>query len=123
MAKGQVPPHAWKPGQSGNPGGRPRIIRDVIELSRQHTEASIEALFKSLADPRTRVAAAVALLERGWGKPLQTVESNVTISGGIDAPIIPETLEEWLARRHADLDAMGTTAWPAARRDTGSTSH
>jgi hypothetical protein len=75
-----------------------------------HTDAALEALAKSLADPRTRVGAAAVLLERGWGKPLQTVESNVTIHGGIDVPPRSQTWEEWNARWRADLDALEATA-------------
>lgn len=32
-AKGKAPPHAWKPGQSGNPGGRPKLREHVRERS------------------------------------------------------------------------------------------
>jgi hypothetical protein len=64
----------FKPGQSGNPGGRPKGWAEVNALARQHTAAAIEALVKSLDDRRTRVQAAQALLDRGWGKPMQAVE-------------------------------------------------
>ncbi|HTE41550.1 MAG TPA: hypothetical protein VK629_12010, partial [Steroidobacteraceae bacterium] len=48
----------------------------VTELARQHTEAAITALAEILTDEKanrlTRIAAANALLDRGWGKPLST---------------------------------------------------
>ena len=64
----------FKPGRSGNPGGPPKGRAEVNALARQHTAAAIEALVKSLGDRRTRVQAARALLDRGWGKPMQAVE-------------------------------------------------
>lgn len=63
----------FKPGQSGNPGGRPKEEVHVRELARQHGPAAIQALVNALGDPRTRVAAAAALLDRGYGRPAQTV--------------------------------------------------
>ena len=32
----------FKPGQSGNPGGRPKGFAEVRELAREHTVAAIE---------------------------------------------------------------------------------
>ena len=58
-------------GVSGNPGGRPRAALDVQELARAHTPDAIQALVAALSSPRERVSAAVALLDRGWGKPTQ----------------------------------------------------
>ncbi len=74
---------AFQKGKSGNPGGRPKINKDVQALARTHSKAAIETLVKCMqtADPRTRVAAAQALLDRGYGKPAQAV------TGESDQPI------------------------------------
>jgi len=34
----------FKKGQSGNPGGRPKIVGEVKELARTHTAEAIETL-------------------------------------------------------------------------------
>jgi HEAT repeat protein len=60
-------------GQSGNPEGRRKEDNTVRMLARQHTEAAINALVEALSDERHRVAAATALLDRGYGKPIQAV--------------------------------------------------
>lgn len=63
------------PGQSGNPGGRPKALREVMELARAKTEAAVEALAGIMSDEAApaaaRVSAATALLDRGWGRPVQ----------------------------------------------------
>ena len=65
----------WYPGMpSPNPGGRSKQIARVVELARERTEQAIETLEKIMNDDKAsstaRVAAASALLDRGWGKPL-----------------------------------------------------
>lgn len=60
-------------GQSGNPSGRPKDTGHVKALARQHTDRAIQALVDALDDDRTRVAAATALLDRGWGKAAQAL--------------------------------------------------
>ena len=35
---------SFKPGESGNPGGRPKVVAEVRELARQHTAAAIQTL-------------------------------------------------------------------------------
>lgn len=67
----------FQPGQSGNPGGRPREESHVRELARQRTEeaiATLTAIMQSGETESARVRAAEALLDRGWGRPLQGVE-------------------------------------------------
>lgn len=69
---------AFKKGQSGNPGGRPKAEIAVRELARQHTEDAIRTLVEALTakNEAVRVSAAEALLSRGWGKPTTTVEAG-----------------------------------------------
>lgn len=76
---------SFKPGQSGNPGGRPKAVAVVRDLAREHTETAITALVEIMTTGESaaaRVAAAQAILDRGWGKPTQTV------AGDSDAPAI-----------------------------------
>jgi len=60
----------FMPGRSGNPAGRKKGIE---ALARQHTEAAIKALVAALSRPKEAVPAAIALLDRGWGKPVQAI--------------------------------------------------
>lgn len=76
-------------GVSGNPGGRPAQLAGLRELAAAHTEAAIAALAKALDDPKTSVAAAVALLDRAWGKPQQAIElSQPDHAKQVEAPDI-----------------------------------
>jgi hypothetical protein len=63
----------WKPGQSGNPTGRAKADVDIAALARQYGPACIEVCAKLLShkEPKWRLAAATALLDRGFGKPRQ----------------------------------------------------
>jgi len=63
-------------GQSGNPGGRPRAALDVQELARAHTADAIQTLVDCLNDPKHKLAAACALLDRAWGRPPVFAEVN-----------------------------------------------
>ena len=59
------------PGQSGNPGGRPKDKYRVAELARSYTLEAIDTLVELMRegkDERVRGTAAQALLDRGWGK-------------------------------------------------------
>jgi len=68
----------FKPGRSGNPGGRPKAALDVQALARERTAEAIDALVAALSSPKERVPAAIALLNRGWGLPKVTVEADAT---------------------------------------------
>jgi hypothetical protein len=74
---GKNPGKKFKPGQSGNPAGKPKVIIEVVQAARERTVQAIETLEKIMLDPKAtgsaRVSAAVAILERGWGKAPQTM--------------------------------------------------
>lgn len=72
-------------GQSGNPGGKPKALREVIELAREHTELAVGRLAHWAAsnEPAASVAASKELLDRAWGK----ARDHVTIAGETDAPL------------------------------------
>jgi hypothetical protein len=64
----------WVKGQSGNPSGAGKVPTDIKLLARTYTTQAMNALVKALKNPKTCVQAAVALHDRGWGKPTQPVE-------------------------------------------------
>jgi hypothetical protein len=39
-------------GQSGNPGGRPKVVGQVQELARQHSAEAINTLAAIMKDPK-----------------------------------------------------------------------
>lgn len=55
---------------------------DIRSLARSHTGTAIKTLAGIMqqddAPPAARVSAACALLDRGWGKPQQTVDMTVS---------------------------------------------
>jgi hypothetical protein len=72
----------FKPGQSGNPGGRPKILAEVRDLARVSTVEALETIRSLMADqkvpPATRLAAADTLLDRAWGKSTTVLPSDLS---------------------------------------------
>jgi hypothetical protein len=70
----------FKPGQSGNPGGRPRAVASLQIEARRHMGMALKVLAeiaKRGEKEASRVAAATALLDRGFGRPIQSMEMRI----------------------------------------------
>lgn len=80
---------------------------DIKALARAHTETALHTLAKIMttsdAPPAARVAAAQALLNRGWGQPHQSVElsGEIVTSKVIRTPTVSKTNASWL-EQHGD---------------------
>src|SRR5262245_32565178 len=66
----------WQPGRSGNAGGRPKASLEVRALARDHTAEALHTIVEIMRSARSdsvRLAAAEAILDRGWGRPAQAI--------------------------------------------------
>lgn len=95
--KRTLPSTAWKPGQSGNPSGRPKLSQEeesAISLSREFSPDAVRALHEIAIDrrldPRARVVAANSLLDRAFGKPKETTETTVKHDRRDEASVLAE---------------------------------
>jgi hypothetical protein len=88
---------SFKPGNRANPKGRPKLdpaikaakleaksaIVDVKAAAKENTADAIKTLKTVMnndhAPSAARVGAAIAILDRGWGKPMQAVEATVSV--------------------------------------------
>ena len=72
---------SFKPGKSGNPGGRKKIVGEVMELAREASPEAIATLKRIASDtnapPAAQVSAAIALLDRAWGRPAQSLDVGI----------------------------------------------
>lgn len=87
-------------GSSGNPGGRPAVVKEVRELAQRYAPAAIERLAELVKDPDGRVAVAAcnALLDRAIGKPLQAVEVDARVSKVDPRELLAGVLDRFAAR-------------------------
>lgn len=76
----------FKAGQSGNPGGRPKIPEDVKEATRAACPKAVAVLVELLDDkkPLIRLEAAKTLLDRGYGKAVQMQDVSLDVAGNLD---------------------------------------
>jgi hypothetical protein len=94
----------FKPGVSGNPGGRPKVVGELRALAREHTAAALAALVEIVgskkAPPAARVAAANAILDRGYGRPEAridaTLEQSNSATDNVFAGMPIEKLREYI---------------------------
>jgi hypothetical protein len=67
----------FAPGHSGNPGGKAKASRQVVQLAREMSEAVLRSLYRIATKGRSesaRVAAAQVILDRAFGRPKVSVD-------------------------------------------------
>jgi hypothetical protein len=120
---------SFKPGASGNPGGRPRklttiearqLVVDAKALARQCAPDAIATLkaimLSERAPPAVRISAAAVLLDRGFGKARQEVEIRKSSLAGLtdeELDVLEQLLEKAEAYEHT-LDIDGSRQHPVA---------
>ena len=99
----------FEKGKSGNPGGRPKVVGEVQALAREYSEEAISALRDIIRDkkapPAARCVAANSILDRGYGRPSQTINQGL-----VDKPVDQMTDAELMARLRALKDCQGETS-------------
>ncbi len=67
----------FQKGVSGNPNGRPAVAMDIRRFARQHTQEAFQKLIDIMRNEDAPIAeqraSAMAIIERGYGKPIQQV--------------------------------------------------
>lgn len=76
---------AFQKGQSGNPGGRSKAEAEIKRIAQEYGPAALTKLVELLEgeDKRLALAAANSLLDRGFGKPAQ----SMTLAGDPENPL------------------------------------
>jgi hypothetical protein len=92
----------WPKGVSGNPGGRPK---GIAAKAREHGDRALEVLSNALEDPdpRTRIAAAKEILDRGYGK---AVVMTADVTKALDE-FDDDTLDAAISAVRSALESAG----------------
>jgi hypothetical protein len=90
------------PGKSANPGGMSRGVGEVKRLAQQHGPEMIDALVAIVRDKKAphvaRVAAAREVLDRGFGRPEQSVSVDVELARKKISELSLDEIREMKAR-------------------------
>jgi hypothetical protein len=89
--------NGFKPGQSGNPGGRKKIPEDIKEAFQKLTPKAVEVLGKILNDkkskPMEKIKAAEVVLDRALGKATQPISGDEENPIGFKITIVEKELK------------------------------
>lgn len=95
----------FRPGRSGNPGGRRRTLVETIRLRTRDGNVLVRELVCIVRNPdeatRDRIAASRILLEWGFARPQIAVETTGRLIPGCDCPVTAgevcvHMLQAWL---------------------------
>jgi Family of unknown function (DUF5681) len=82
-----APASGFQPGQSGNPGGRPKAEKKLQEYACRYTFEIITGLmdiFRNSPNDACRVAAGREVLDRGHGKARQAIDLQVIVEKQVE---------------------------------------
>jgi hypothetical protein len=103
--------YGWRPGKSGNPKGRPPIVREVRELAQANAAAALRQLVKLMRTGQpdgVRLMAAVAILDRAYGRPPVrppvALEQAVPEGAGLFSPEALKRLSDAQLARLSELE-------------------
>jgi hypothetical protein len=101
---------------SGNPRGRPVESHEMKALARDRTAEAIKRLTFWLRsdDPAASVAAAKELLNRGYGRPEQSIAVDATIGPGRTYPAFTDMDETEASRVYQEMLQVGKKGGPAS---------
>ena len=92
----------FRKGESGNPGGRPKVLGELQELARRHAPEVIAELVRLALKAKSetaRIAAGRELLDRGFGRARQSMEVS-----------LPDPERDIVRRIFDDIDARNREA-------------
>lgn len=100
----------WQPGKSGNPSGRPKGSQGLAARIRERTQDGkviLDYLMsvltgKEKATPKDRLDAAKILLDRGYGK---AIETQISLTAGAGGELAAQMADEQLERLARQLVA------------------
>lgn len=111
------PGRQWQPGESGNPGGRPKVAGEIRDACRAVGQRVVEGLIDlALGSPKheVRVAASRELLDRGYGRSPQAVTGE---DGGPLRLLVEQSTNGLLERlERLAGDGVGDASGSGSRR-------
>lgn len=74
--KERVKQYQFKPGQSGNPSGRPKTPEEAKKKLKDEAYQAVDRLIKEASNPKNKhyYDANIAIIERVWGKSAQPID-------------------------------------------------
>lgn len=111
-------PHRWKPGQTGNPGGRPKGLASLIREKSKDGRVLVDFLFdvvegRQPGQTRDKIQAATILLDRGYGKAVETsVQVQLDAKNGESTTAIDDLADAELESMARELKSSNAVALP-----------
>jgi hypothetical protein len=134
--RGRGPGKVFKPGQSGNPGGRPKLLKELKDKIQLRGDELVEKLFSIAVDPpkvrktgrkvfidgpsaRERVMAIEKLLAYAYGRPVLAVEVSGPGGGPVQTRDIDKLTSAERAKRLVELMVKAGARVVAEKVDAG----